>query len=206
MTETEGVIKFNLTFHEETLTGIDVDVLSGWRGVMKSLGMLGEEPDRYGGYGFGNVSLRVPEGFLVSGTQTGRLDEVGLGDYAFCESWNLAQNEVIARGAVKPSSESLSHAAVYDARSEANCALHAHCPDIWKFAAALDIPVTSPDVPYGTPEMAEEVRRVISDLDMPGLFVMGGHEDGVFSFGRTADEAGLLLVNALAEARLVSGK
>jgi hypothetical protein len=48
--------------------------------------------------------------------------------------------------------------------------------------------------------MAREVERLFIDADYldTGVFAMGGHEDGVIAFGRTADEAGSVLIRALA--------
>lgn len=201
MTETEGVIKFDLTFHEEVLTRPDVGKLSAWRSVMKALGLVGETPLRYDGYGFGNMSQRCDAGFVISGTQTGNLDDVSLSDYAVCDVWDLGRNAVSGRGQVKPSSESLSHAAVYDVSGDINCAFHAHSPDIWHQARRLGIPVTDPEVAYGTPEMAAEVRRLMTGMAMPGIFAMGGHEDGVFTFGSSLDEAGHLMISTLVKAR-----
>ena len=201
MVETEGVIKFNLTFRTEKLGGVDVGELSAWRTVLKDLGLLGQTPDRYDGYGFGNISQRCAGGFVISGTQTGALDAVTLDDYAVCETWDLQHNAVDAKGAVKPSSESLSHASIYDVHDSVTCALHAHSPDIWQHSVELGIPVTEKSVAYGTPEMAEEVRRLMVDMDSPGIFSMGGHEDGVFTFGRSLAEAGQLMVLHLARAR-----
>lgn len=204
MAEQEGVIKFNLSFSKQALPEIDVRELSAWRSILKELGLVGQTPDRYDGYGFGNISMRASGGFLISGTQTGELERVTLNDYALCQSWNLAQNEVSAIGRIKPSSESLSHASIYDVFDEASCALHVHSPDIWHNAKAMGIGVTDEAVPYGTPEMAQEVRRLITDLPLPGIFSMGGHEDGVFTFGRSLEEAGELMVRELAKARALT--
>jgi hypothetical protein len=201
MAETEGVIKFNLTFRTEKLGGVDIGELSAWRKVLKDLGLLGQTPGRYDGYGFGNVSQRCAGGFVISGTQTGALDAVTLDDYAVCETWDLQRNAVDAKGAVKPSSESLSHASIYDVHESVTCALHAHSPDIWRNSVELGIAVTEESAAYGTPEMAIEVRRLTMDMDSPGIFSMGGHEDGVFTFGRSLAEAGQLMVHELVRAR-----
>jgi len=201
MAETEGVIKFNLTFRTEKLGGVDIGELSAWRKVLKGLGLLGQTPGRYDGYGFGNVSQRCAGGFVISGTQTGALDAVTLDDYAVCETWDLQRNAVDAKGAVKPSSESLSHASIYDVHESVTCALHAHSPDIWRNSVELGIAVTEESAAYGTPEMAIEVRRLTMDMDSPGIFSMGGHEDGVFTFGRSLAEAGQLMVHELVRAR-----
>ena len=50
--------------------------------------------------------------------------------------------------------------------------------------------------------MAREVSALYrsSTLHEKRVLVMLGHEDGVVSFGRTASEAGEVLVNTLAEA------
>jgi hypothetical protein len=61
--------------------------------------------------------------------------------------------------------------------------------------------VTEASVAYGTPEMAKEVRQLIIDMHSPGIFSMGGHEDGVFTFGRSLAEAGQLMVHELVRAR-----
>jgi L-ribulose-5-phosphate 4-epimerase len=199
--EVEGVIKFNLTFRTERVVGVDVVELSAWRTVLKDLGLLGQAPGRYDGYGFGNISQRCSGGFVISGTQTGELDAVTLDDYAFCETWDLQRNAVDAQGAVKPSSESLSHASIYDVHESVTCALHAHSPDIWRNSVELGIAVTDESVAYGTPEMAKEVRRLITDMGSPGIFSMGGHEDGIFTFGRSLADAGQLMVRELVRAR-----
>jgi hypothetical protein len=49
--------------------------------------------------------------------------------------------------------------------------------------------------------MAKEVRQLIIDMHSPGIFSMGGHEDGVFTFGRSLAEAGQLMVHELVRAR-----
>lgn len=210
MAEAEGVIKFNLTFEEvssevlaDVVDAADLASLTAWRSILKDLELLGQTPGRYDGYGFGNVSLRQGEGFVISGTQTGGLDRVTLEDYAFCSHWDLAQNAVFARGAVKPSSESLSHASIYDGQPQTQCALHVHSPEIWQTASDLGVPITDPGVAYGTPEMADEVARLLAHLPSPGLFTMGGHEDGVFTFGTSLQSAGALMIKALARAREV---
>ena len=80
--------------------------------------------------------------------------------------------------------------------------MHVHSPELWRHAHTLDVPITRPDVPYGTPEMSDEVRRLFRETDVRQrrLFAMGGHEDGLVSFGRTAEEAGAVLLNDLARA------
>lgn len=118
------------------------------------------------------------------------------------ESHDAEANHVTSRGPVAPSSESLTHGAIYGTSPVLRCVLHGHAPAIWRHAAKLHLPVTSAKVEYGTQEMASEVARLYrsSNASDLGVMVMGGHEDGVLSFGRTPDEAGMAMMRALARA------
>jgi hypothetical protein len=113
-----------------------------------------------------------------------------------------AENRIVATGPIRPSSESLTHGVLYDLDDSLRYVLHAHSPALWRAAPALGLPITDPAIPYGTPEMAEEVRRLFraSDVAARRIFSMGGHEDGIVAFGVTAQAAGLLLLTALAAA------
>jgi L-ribulose-5-phosphate 4-epimerase len=112
-----------------------------------------------------------------------------------------AENRLVAHGPVQPSSESLTHGAIYVLDSRILWVVHAHSPEIWRNAAALGLPMTGA-VPYGTPAMAEEVQRLFHASDLPEkrIFGMAGHEDGIVTFGRTAEEAGGVMLAYLARA------
>ncbi len=105
---------------------------------------------------------------------------------------------------MKPSSEALSHAAIYKALPNINYVFHVHSSGIWKHADTLNIPVTSPEIAYGTVEMAEEITRLCQTdaLKNGGMLSMGGHQDGVIAFAATAAEAGTALVKSLVAAEL----
>ena len=105
----------------------------------------------------------------------------------------------------KPSSESLTHAAFYDAAPTVRWVFHGHAPLLWR--AALDgrlgdVPTTAASIGYGTAEMAEAVHQLwrTSRLSATRLLVMAGHEDGVITFGRTPNEAAEALLEPLARA------
>lgn len=212
---TEGVIRFEADHRacelEERLFGDTARALSAWRGILSHLGLLGRDPARYEGLGFGNVSARVgpfgdvPRGrrrFLVTGSQTGGVAHATLREYCLVESWNLARNRVESRGLVAPSSESLSHAALYDASPAVRVVLHAHARELWRQARALGLPVTHERAAQGTPAMAEEVGRLYREgtFASTGVAAMGGHEDGIIAFGSSPAEAGARLVTQLARA------
>lgn len=208
MSQQEGVIKFQLDYSDGPAVPIsEIVEINAWRQILFRLRLIGLDSARYGGYAFGNVSRRIPStepgcSFLISGTQTGGLEELGAEHYASVLDCDIAANTITATGPIRPSSEALTHAAVYDRDQTIRVVLHAHCPEIWHCASAMGLPMTSSQAAYGTPEMAEEVERLFALTDVRGqkIFAMGGHEDGVVSFGETPEEAGLVLVRYLARA------
>ncbi len=210
----EGVIKFRAEHRRSRLEprryGEAFCALTAWREILALTGLVGQEPSRYGGYGFGNVSLRVgppsrPRGqrsFLITGTQTSGVHKPTLDNFCVVDRYDIGQNRVESFGSALPSSESLTHAAVYDLGVHIRCVLHAHSPVVWRAAEALRLPRTSAQVEYGTPEMAREVRRLFETTALAeiGLFAMGGHEDGIVAFGRSPEDAGRVLIACLAKA------
>jgi ribulose-5-phosphate 4-epimerase/fuculose-1-phosphate aldolase len=216
LNQQEGVIKFALEFREAPpLPYAALREINAWRKVLYLLRLTGQDPARYGGLGYGNISQRLepydapPERrrFVVSGTQTGGLAELDAGHYTtVVESYPKA-NRLVAEGPIRPSSESLTHGALYALDVSLRFIMHAHSPEIWRHAAALGIPRTDPAAAYGTPEMAAETRRLLRDeaVRAGGIFAMGGHEDGLVAFGRTAEEAGTVLLRALARAFQLGG-
>jgi hypothetical protein len=208
MSSTEGVIKFQLDFTPgPALSAADIAELMRWRDLLYDHQLIGQDAARYGGYGFGNISARLApytgapghRPFAISGTQTGHLPHLGPEHYAVVTAYMPAENRIIARGPIRPSSESLTHGVLFDLDDSLRYVLHAHSPAIWHAAPALAIPITDPGVPYGSPEMAEEVRRLFRDTDVAArrIFSMGGHEDGIVAFGPSAQAAGDILLAAL---------
>ena len=208
----EGVIKFDLQFTPaDTVSPNSLQELNKWRSILWKHKLIGQDPNRYKGYGFGNVSQRIApfkekcgmRAFVISGTQTGEREQLDNNHYAIVSAWDTAHNQVTASGPVKPSSESLTHAMIYDLDNGLRAVLHVHSPDIWKAAASRNIPLTDASVEYGTPAMAQEVRRLFNETNVSqsGIFAMGGHEDGVVSFGPDVEQAGQILLRALHECR-----
>jgi ribulose-5-phosphate 4-epimerase/fuculose-1-phosphate aldolase len=206
----EGVIKFDLHYTETgPVAGETLAELNGWRRILWQLALVGQDPARYGGYGFGNVSQRIApfdaaagkRRFVISGTQTGGLETLEAAHYSVADRYDPQTNYVEAGGPARPSSESLTHGMLYDLDTGIRAILHVHSPHIWQQADALGIPVTAAAVAYGTPEMAQEVGRLLRTTDVlhKGIFSMGGHEDGIVAFGTTPGEAGGILLNALAK-------
>jgi ribulose-5-phosphate 4-epimerase/fuculose-1-phosphate aldolase len=208
----EGVTKFDLRFSERTPVSLDTFAdLNRWRRQLWEQALIGQDSMRYGGYGFGNVSQRLPDSpelvghraFLISGSQTGHLPALRAEHYAVVSACDPTMNRVEAYGPIRPSSESLTHGMLYDQADTIRVILHVHSPDIWRAADRLQLPVTDVSVAYGTPAMAEEVRRLFNDTGVAEqrIFSMGGHEDGIVALGKSADEAGAILLRTLSRCR-----
>lgn len=236
MTKQEGVIKFRLdytptpplraSFERQTrpkdqpdtpaqvyaVPPAEIQSLLHWRQILGERQLIGQDPARYDGYGFGNISRRLPAlqqdphqpVFIISGTQTGSLPRLAAQHLAIVTACYPAKNRITACGPIRPSSESMTHAILYILDIGTNCVMHVHSPQIWQAAPALGLPVTNPNVPYGTPQMAQEVRRHFAETDCSrrGIFSMGGHEDGIVSFGPTAATAGRILLDTLERAAI----
>lgn len=207
----EGVIKYALRFTPApAVRAAAVRELGAWRRLLRLTRLVGQEEARYGGFGFGNLSQRIApfhapraqRRFLITGTQTGELAELGPEHYATVLSTDPQRNLVHAEGPIQPSSESLTHGVLYALDNRLRFVFHVHAPEIWRHARTLAIPATRKEVAYGTPQMAEEVRRLFRDhpTAVRRVFAMGGHEDGVISFGTTAAEAGNVLIDHLTRA------
>lgn len=203
----EGVIKFQLDFRDGAPPPAEhLHELNAWRSIFRRLGLLGQDPCRYDGLGFGNLSRRRPgqagDAFVISGTQTGHLPHLLPEHYATVVHCTPASNRLEAAGRIKPSSEALSHGVLYQCRPQVLWVMHLHSPDIFNYRSQLQLPGTDPAVAYGTPEMAAEIRRLAEaqDPSRPGLLVMTGHQDGILAYGSTAAETGRLVVEALAAA------
>jgi hypothetical protein len=158
------------------------------------------------GIGYGNVSIRAGDSFWISGTATGGKRVLAREDYARVVAADLERNTVRSVGTVRASSESMTHAAVYDGRADVTAVLHVHSESLFRFMMEREYPRTQAMTPYGTPEMAREIGSLVrSGTCRGGVIVMAGHEEGVLSYGISLHEAlgALLAVHALVTGRTV---
>lgn len=203
----EGTIRF--AYGLEPPDGAIADTatlhaLRGWRAVFKRLGLLGQDPERYGGLGFGNLSSRDRArsgAFLVTASQTAAAPELTDDDLVHVTHSDPARFWVDAKGHQPPSSETLTHAMIYQADPAIGWVFHAHSPDIWQRAGELSLPATPADVAYGSAAMAAAVAEVLAGHHVrPITFVTLGHQDGVFACGAGVEETGGALLSVLARA------
>ena len=144
------------------------------------------------GIGFGNLSIRdgVSRNFYITGSATGGLPELTPTDCVRVVAYDFARNWLRYEGAAIPSSESLTHAAIYKSDPSTSAVIHCHDAVLWR--ALLDrVPTTSKAVAYGTPEMAYEIMRLFEETDVRSrkILVMAGHEGGIVTLGQNFEEA-----------------
>ena len=88
---------------------------------------------RSNGVSFGNLSVRdgVTDNFYVTGSATGALSELTLADCVKVLAYDFKRNWLRYEGAAIPSSESLTHAAVYKSDGSARAVIHCHDSSLW---------------------------------------------------------------------------
>ena len=163
--------------------------LNRYRRKLVDLGLIGVDAN---GVGFGNVSVRdgASAQFYITGSATAGLPELTPPDCAKVIAWDFARNWLRYEGLIVASSESLTHAAVYESDPTARAVIHCHDTKLW--AALLNkAPTTPRSVEYGTPEMAYAVRRLFetTDVKTKKIFVMAAHGGGIVTFGKDLPEA-----------------
>ena len=192
----EGVIKFSLNWvREELVEDHELKELILHRDKLFKAGLIGVYEEL--NVGFGNISIRIPrtKDFYVSGSQTGHIEQTASTDYAKVVAFSIQENWVTSVGETKASSESLTHAILYELDPEINAVIHVHHKGMWE-SYLHKLPTTGEDVPYGTPEMTSEVARLFAEeqLGSKQVFVMAGHDEGIVSFGSDLESAHKVLM------------
>ena len=166
--------------------------LNAYRRKLLDLRLIGVDPD---GIGFGNLSVRdaATENFYITGSATGGIQELTLADCAKVVAWDFERNRVRYEGSAMPSSESLTHAAIYKSDATAGAVIHCHCSKLWE-ALLNQAPTTSKAAEYGTPELAYEIMQLFTRTDVPKIVVMAGHEGGIVTFAKDLEEAFAVLM------------
>ncbi|HKL22546.1 MAG TPA: class II aldolase/adducin family protein, partial [Tichowtungia sp.] len=95
----------------------------------------------------------------------------------------------------------MSHGTVYRANKKIRCVIHVHSRELFDFMLAGEFAKTPEEAEYGTPELAQEVRKLVESAGAEqGVFVLAGHQDGVMAYGpdiESAREMLLALVQAV---------
>ena len=192
----EGVIKFNCNWSDESV-GVQVPSdLKIWRDKMHQLKLIGEYEEV--NIGYGNISIKIAEGLLISGTQTGNVYPIRDKDFALVTSYDMELNSVDCKGVLKASAESLTHAAVYEGDASIKAIIHIHNKELW-LKLMDNVPTSDQSVPYGTAKMASEIKRLFDESTLADdkIMVMAGHDEGIIAFGKDLEEAGEVVLKYL---------
>lgn len=195
----EGVIKFNSVWiKSKPIANNLITGINKYRNKLYKLGLIGETLD---GIGFGNISQRYQKKtFIISGSGTGSFSRLTNKHYALVQHFNLEENTLASTGQIVASSESLTHAVIYETQKNIHAVIHVHNKKLWKHLLQ-SLPATKKNISYGTVAMANEIKRLFAENDLikHKIFAMAGHEDGVISFGKNFEEAFHILNNAIDE-------
>ena len=196
----EGVIKFNCQWTKSPpLDEAWIRDLNAWRDKLYRLGLIGLNED---GIGYGNISIRFRKNqFIISGSGTGKFKKLTEEHYALVTGYDVEKNAISSTGSIIASSESLTHAMIYEHASDVHAVMHVHHFKIWK-KLLIALPTTAENIEYGTPEMAKEITRLFDEqkLSQHKIFAMAGHYEGIVSFGKNLAQAAELLLNEFREA------
>ena len=124
--------------------------------------------------------------FFITGSATGGKAMLEPRHYARVTDYDIKGNHLACVGLTKASSESMSHAAIYEARPDVHAVCHIHHGPLW-YKLCGTVPTTSEAIEYGTPEMALALAELARGITDPSdrLIVMGGHQDGLIAFGES---------------------
>lgn len=197
----EGYIKFQCEWEKTSaLPESQIREVNQWRNRLYDAGLIGIYDN---GVGYGNVSVRVHSSlgqFIITGTQTGGIERLTAAHYTLVTYYSLDNNQVYCQGPIKASSESMTHAVFYESDTEINAVVHGHHKNLWQHLLHR-APTSRANVAYGTPEMAQEVKRLFQQTGLSNdkTMVMAGHEDGIVTFGKSVKEASQILLSHLTE-------
>jgi len=170
--------------------------LEEWRDPLFAAGLIGHYENI--GVSFGNISIRYGESgqFLITGTQTGHIETTTEQHYSLVTEYDIERNQVSCAGPIQASSEAMTHAAIYELDPSIAAIVHVHSKLLWNHHLN-NLPTTSPNVAYGTPEMAREFRRLYAEttFGLQGIAVMGGHDEGLIGIGESLEQAAVRILS-----------
>ncbi len=190
----EGYIKFQVDWKQiSRVKSNDITDLNYWRNEMYQQKWIGAYDN---GIGFGNISERwkTTNNFIISGSATGNFSSLTADHYALVTKVDIEKNSLYCEGATIASSESMSHAVIFQALPWVNAVIHIHDLENWE-KLLYNLPTTPKEIPYGTCEMAYSIQDLIKNTSVAEqkIFVMAGHIEGIFAFGKDLKEASAVI-------------
>lgn len=185
MSELYQGIKFDVQFVEyQAFNDERLTELKKWCNIFHQKNLAPSYPNG----SFGNLSFRVKpleNQFLITGTQIGLKENLADDSFVLVHHVNFESKKVFVSGNRKPSSESMLHFALYNARKDVNAIFHGHSPDILANSEQLHLPQTKEEKPYGTIELVESALEIVENHK---FFVLKNH--GFFSLAENMENCG----------------
>lgn len=153
------------------------------------------------GIGYGNISLRsniitnknsntaeviadAPSNFVISATATGGARELELDGYCLVTKIDMENNMVWSTGSLPASSETITHAAIYQSSQEVNCVVHIHNRKLYDELLKQQNSLQTPkNIAYGTVEMAYSIMEIAKKYPLEACIAMAGHNEGIIIYG-----------------------
>ena len=186
-------MKFEIEFEGEWIPDSLASELVSWAKKLDEDGLT--PPYEYNGRkcNAGNLSYRKEPGFVITPTARSSASLSPL-DLVFVVRCDPAGRKVFARGSNPPSSEALTHYAIYSARPDVGAVFHGHDGAILKNAGKMGEAVAK-EAAYGSVELALGVQKSAEKAD---FIVLENH--GFIALGKTMRDAGELALGKHDEA------
>lgn len=195
----EGIIKFKYYCEDgsEEISDNLFDKINPVRNKLAEMGLIGQYDD---GLCYGNISIRESstDEFFITASGTSNIKTINKEHYVKIIACDTNKNLCRYKGKGLPSSETLTHAIIYNLCKEAKSVIHIHNKKLWEELIGK-VPSTSKHARYGTIEMVEETKRLFDkgDAQKNKIIVMEGHEEGIISFGVSVNEAMDILMKVI---------
>lgn len=186
-TKDEGYIKFKYDWIPAALPNINLEGLLFYRQQLYDAKLIGAYSN---GIGYGNISQRYQGNqFIISASATGNFAQLDASHFSLVDDFDLDKNWLSCIGNLPASSESLSHAAIYQTLPKVNAIAHIHHKELWN-KYLHHYPTSSVEAAFGTPALAysliELLKKEKSGLE---IIVMGGHEEGILIYASSLKQA-----------------
>ncbi len=190
----EGYTKFTCRFRKsKALSHSVIKELDLYRQKLYDRSLIGAYSNKVG---YGNISIRKDGNLIITGSTTGNHAHLSAKHYSKVTSFDIERNQVQCTGAIPASSETMTHAALYECSREIGAVIHVHSLEMWKKYKGR-LPTTSESAAYGTPEIAREVQRLYRQTSFSErkVAVLGGHKEGLVAFGKNLEDAYQALIS-----------
>lgn len=204
-------ISYRLKYEHNThLPEQNLIPLIAWRETLYRMQLIGKSAHKYDGMGYGTISQRAnsvllenfPTAFFVTGALSGQFKKITPQHFSFVRALDVQKNIVEAEGPCKPTSEAITHAALYQLDPTIEYVVHFHSPELWHKAGILGIVETDESIEYGTPALATAITELYNSgqLTECPMVSVRGHQDGLIAFGSNLDEVASLIIQKVTHA------